>query len=96
MTKARNLQRSDTFAMMVPLRVLSVEPLADGLIKVKAETENSPSTEFADGGCVLEIICKSYRDFSASPYRSDNGGGGGDDGGAGIDPLSPAGLEPVG
>jgi hypothetical protein len=50
MTKAGNLQRSDTFTMMLPMKVLSVEPLAGGLFKVKAETENSPSMESGGGG----------------------------------------------
>jgi hypothetical protein len=84
MTKARNLKRGDTFPMMAAMKVLSVTPLPGGLIKIKAETENSPSMEFADGGCVLEIICKSYRSFSSFPYRPDNNGG------------IPLDLEPVG
>jgi hypothetical protein len=96
MTKARNLRRGDTLAMMVPLKVLSVESFAGGFFKVKAETENSPSMEFTDGGCVLEIICKSYRKFQAYPYRPDNGGGGGGgDDGVHTDPLPPARLESV-
>ncbi len=93
MSKARNLKRGDRFPMMVPMKVLAVKPLAGGLIKIKAETENSPSIEFGDGGCVLEIICKSYRVF-ASRYRGDDKVGG--DGGVDIDPLPPANLEPVG
>ncbi|WP_029083954.1 hypothetical protein [Bradyrhizobium sp. th.b2] len=75
MTKAKDLKRSDTFPMMVPMKVLSVTPLAGGLVKITAETENSPSLEFGDGGCVLEIICKSYREFAGFPYRPDGKGG---------------------
>lgn len=94
MTKAKHLKRGDTFSTNAPMKVLSVTPLANGLFKVTAETVNSPSMEFADGGCVLEIICKGYRPFSAFPYRD------GDDG-AGrksidpVTPIAPTKLEPV-
>jgi len=77
--------------MNAPMKVLSVEIVAPGLVKVKAETENAPSLEFLDGGCVLEFICKAYRSFGAHPWRGDDdGGGGGDNDG---DPLTPTGLE---
>jgi hypothetical protein len=96
MTAARNLRRHDTLDMMLPAKVLAVTPLAGGRIKIKVEAGKSPSLEFADDCCVLEIICKSYRAFSAYPSRRDRGGGGGRRRKAGIDPLSPTTLEPVG
>jgi hypothetical protein len=98
MTKAKNMKRGDTFSMNAPMKVLSVEIAAPGLVKIKAETENAPSPEFLDGGCVLEFICKAYRPFAAHPWRGDDdgdgggGGGGGGDDGPDIDPVSPADL----
>jgi hypothetical protein len=76
MTKARNLRRGATFPKLVGhcgCSRLSLS-LAD-CSRSKPRPSNSPSAEFADDGCVLEIICKSWRDFAASPYRPDNRGG---------------------
>jgi hypothetical protein len=93
MTKARNLKRGDDFNMMTPMRVLSVETVGRGLIKVGAETENSPSLEFTDAGCVLEFICKSYRPFNG-PYRGGwDDDDDGDDDAPDLNPTSPADLE---
>jgi hypothetical protein len=78
---------------MVPAKVLSLAPLGKGLIRVKVETESSPSMDFGDGGCVLEIICKSYREFSSYPHHRDGGGGGGHH--TDIDPKPPAHLKLV-
>jgi hypothetical protein len=75
MTKARNLQRCDKINIGVNLEVLSTE-LVEGLVKIRAAAIGTPSLNFGDNNCVLEIICTSYRDFSAQPYRGD-----GDDGG---------------
>ena len=80
--------------MMAPMRVLSVETVANGLIKIRVETENSPSLEFTDAGCVLEFICKSYREFNG-PYRNDDRDDDDGDDGVDVDPLCPTNLELV-
>jgi len=43
MTKARNLQRSDKLTLNLNAEVLSVELLANGLIKVRIAATGSPS-----------------------------------------------------
>jgi hypothetical protein len=91
MSKAKNLKRGDRLQAMVPLKILSVKALAGGLTKIKAEAENSSSLEFSDGGLCLEIICKSYREFSAAPHRRGAGGGHSPEDG----PLPSTDLEPA-
>ena len=95
--KARDMRRGDRLSMNTSLRVLSVENVAPGLVKVTAEAENSTSIEYTDDGHLLEFLCKSYRPFS-STYLPDNDDGGRDDDGDDdddVDPPRPTKLEPV-
>ena len=73
MTKARNLQRTDKLAVEINAEVLSIEPLPNGLVKVRIAAINTPSLDFAYGSGVIEIVCKSGRIFSSRPWRPDDG-----------------------
>ncbi len=81
MTKAKNLLPSDEMSLLLPAAtVLEVTPLAKGYYRIKIGIEDAPSLQFADGGCVLDIIAKGGRNFSSFPWRGDQLGGGGADG----------------
>ena len=59
MTKARDLKVDDALWMNVHGRVLAVAPVANGKrVLIKIALEETSSTEFSDGGFVLEVICK--------------------------------------
>lgn len=97
MTKARNMQRADKIVLNLNAEVLSVEPLPNGLVKVRVAATGSPSLDYADGSGIVEIICKSGRVFSSRPPRPDGpwpprfDGDDDDDGDPPIDPT-PANL----
>jgi len=106
MTKAKNLLPGDNVSLLLPAAtVLEVTPLAKGYYKIKIGIEDAPSLQFADGGCVLDIIAKGGRNFSSFPWRGDlnwDGGGADDwphspgpDDGLGLDIPPPPQREPV-
>lgn len=97
MTMAKHLQRADRVIVKLDAEVLSVEPLPNGMVKVRIAAIGSTSLDFADSSGVIEIVCKSYRPFASKfrPWRGDdNGGDDGDDDG-GPDAPAPSNLEPA-
>jgi hypothetical protein len=68
MTQARELDRGDRFPAVIPLRVVSVEHLSNGFVKIRCAMSDTPSLTVCDGSGVVEFICRPYRRFGAG-YR---------------------------